>query len=75
MKDDFAKAALEAVEQVYPKSKGNVEVTDVATPMTTIRYTSNWKASYEGWKPNMKNLSTCIPKTLPGLKNFRMAGQ
>ncbi|MBN1648034.1 MAG: NAD(P)/FAD-dependent oxidoreductase [Spirochaetales bacterium] len=75
LKQQYADAALRAIESVYPKVHGKVEVTDVATPMTTIRYTSNWKGSYEGWLPNIENLSKSIPKTLPGLKNFRMAGQ
>ncbi|MBP7497774.1 MAG: NAD(P)/FAD-dependent oxidoreductase [Bacteroidales bacterium] len=56
-------------------SKEQIEVTDVSTPSTVIRYTGNWKGSFEGWiiTPGMgfKSLS----KILPGLNNFYLIGQ
>ncbi len=63
------------VEAMYPESQGKFLVTDMATPMTYIRYTGNYKASFEGWYPNFQNIMIKIPKTLPGLNNFYMAGQ
>jgi phytoene dehydrogenase-like protein len=52
----------------------NVERFDVATPATFMRYTHNWRASYEGWLPTPKILGRRIQYTLPGLKDFYMAG-
>ena len=39
-----------------------------------MRYTGNWQGSYEGWLPTPRILGRRIPYTLPGLKNFYMAG-
>jgi phytoene dehydrogenase-like protein len=52
-----------------------VEVTDVATPYTTWRYTLNFHGSPEGWLPTTKAIMTNIPRALPGLADFYMAGQ
>jgi phytoene dehydrogenase-like protein len=59
----------------YPDLKDSIEVADVATPLTDVRYTGVWKGSYEGFLPSSKNLMDNIPPTLPGLKKFYMAGQ
>jgi phytoene dehydrogenase-like protein len=48
---------------------------DVATPLTFERYTGNWQASILGWEVTKKTSATVMSKTLPGLKNFYMAGQ
>jgi phytoene dehydrogenase-like protein len=39
-----------------------------------VRYTGNWQGSYEGWLPTPRVLGRPISSTLPGLKNFYMAG-
>jgi phytoene dehydrogenase-like protein len=52
-----------------------IEVHDVATPATYIRYTNCWRGSYEGWLPTPGAFGKKLSKTLPGLKNFYMAGQ
>ncbi len=50
---------------------------DVASPTTFVRYTNNWKGSFEGWQvtPKTWDLGKVMKKTLPGLDNFYMAGQ
>jgi phytoene dehydrogenase-like protein len=63
------------LESIYPGIRGDIEVVDVSTPMTTVRYTGNWHASYEGWRPTAATMRTKIPNTLPGLKGFKMIGQ
>jgi len=63
-----------ALDKRFPGLAANVERTDVATPMTFVRYTGNWQGSYEGWLPTPHILGRRIPPTLPGLKNFYMAG-
>ncbi|MGE5602668.1 MAG: phytoene desaturase family protein [Nitrososphaerales archaeon] len=66
---------LEQLERHYPGLTGQVEVTDVATPCTTWRYTRNYRGAYEGWLPTPKQLMTALPRTLKGLDRFVMAGQ
>jgi phytoene dehydrogenase-like protein len=53
----------------------NLEMVDVATPATTIRFTHNWKGSVEGWMVTRETGFDSLPKELPGLKDFYMAGQ
>ncbi|MCX5779522.1 MAG: NAD(P)/FAD-dependent oxidoreductase, partial [Firmicutes bacterium] len=83
-KDEIAYAAekarvaaqvLERLEELYPGTAPKVEVTDVATPFTFWHYTRNYRASYEGWLMTKTAVQTMLPKTLPGLSNFYMAGQ
>ena len=63
------------LEKHFPEITGNIEVVDVATPMTDVRYTGVWKGAYEGFMPSSRNLLTNLKPTLPGLKRFYMAGQ
>lgn len=63
------------VTSTYPECSGRVEMTDVATPHTFVRYTGNWKGSYEGWLLTADSFFTQMPITLPGLSGFYMAGQ
>jgi phytoene dehydrogenase-like protein len=74
-KKRIANAVLEEFEKRYPGSKATLEVTDVATPATVIRYTNNWKGSMEGWLITPKTGMKQLPTTLPGLKDFYMVGQ
>jgi phytoene dehydrogenase-like protein len=74
-KERVAAEVLRRLEAHYPGLSSQVEVTDVATPYTTWRYTLNWKGAYEGWLPTGPQLMTSLPRTLPGLANFYMAGQ
>jgi phytoene dehydrogenase-like protein len=67
--------AVRWLESVYPGIGAEIEVADVATPMTTVRYTGNWHASYEGWRPVPDTMRVKLEKTLPGLKGFSMIGQ
>ncbi|OIO96599.1 MAG: hypothetical protein AUK03_03650 [Anaerolineae bacterium CG2_30_64_16] len=71
----LAAEVLERLEAHYPGLSTQVEVTDVATPYTTWRYTLNCRGAYMGWLPTSKQLMTSLPRTLPGLADFYMAGQ
>jgi phytoene desaturase len=70
-----AAEALRRVEPYYPGLTAAVDMTDVATPYTTWRYTLNRHGAYEGWLPTPSALMTAVPRTLPGLRGFYMAGQ
>jgi phytoene dehydrogenase-like protein len=50
-------------------------MTDVSTPATLVRYTGNWRGSFEGWLPTPQWQLKNVPQTLPGLGRFWMAGQ
>ena len=66
---------LSRLEKHYPGLSAKVEVVDVATPHTIWRYTLNHKGAAMAWMPTTKFFKTSLPRTLPGLKNFCMAGQ
>ena len=73
-----ANQVIEQLEKIYPGIREQIEVTDVATPLSYERYTGNWQGSTCGWlltKSTMKLMLLGMSKTLPGLKNFYMAGQ
>jgi phytoene dehydrogenase-like protein len=74
-KDRVAADVLAWLDTVYPGISRDVEVTDVATPMTTVRYTGNYRGSYEGWRPTVKTVGLKLGNTLPGLAGFTMIGQ
>jgi len=63
------------LEKHYPGISPHVEVVDVATPVTDVKFTGVWKGSYEGFMPASKNLMDNLKPILPGLKKFYMAGQ
>jgi phytoene dehydrogenase-like protein len=65
---------ITALEQRFSGLAARIERSDIATPATYVRYTGNWQGSYEGWLPTPRILGRRIPYTLPGLKDFYMAG-
>ncbi|MFC2000912.1 phytoene desaturase family protein [Chloroflexota bacterium] len=74
-KERVAREVLERLETHHPGLSSLVEVTDVATPHTTWRYTKNHRGAFEGWLPSAKVITTNVERTLPGLSSFYMAGQ
>jgi phytoene dehydrogenase-like protein len=74
-KERVAQEVLRRLECHYPGISRQVEMTDVATPYTTWRYTRNWKGAYMGWLPTPDVITTTVRRTLPGLDHFVMAGQ
>jgi phytoene dehydrogenase-like protein len=77
-KDEIAGKVIELLEQRFPGISKQVEMIDVATPMTFERYTGNWKGSFEGWLITPENSNVMMKpmsQKLPGLNNFYMCGQ
>jgi phytoene dehydrogenase-like protein len=74
-KEVIVDEVISCLDKRFPGFATQVEMVDVATPNTFERYTGNWQASFEGWLPTPDVMSKAIPKTLPGLHNFYMAGQ
>jgi len=73
-----ADIVIDLLERWYPGIRQQVELVDVATPLSYERYTGNWMGSTCGWlltKDTMRMMLLGMDKTLPGLKNFYLAGQ
>ncbi|HEY1787484.1 MAG TPA: NAD(P)/FAD-dependent oxidoreductase [Verrucomicrobiae bacterium] len=73
-KKNLLRRIIAILDKRFPGLARSIERFDVATPATFVRYTHNWRASYEGWLPTPQILGRRIRYTLPGLKNFYMAG-
>ncbi|HLE16467.1 MAG TPA: NAD(P)/FAD-dependent oxidoreductase [Anaerolineales bacterium] len=69
---------IDLLEKWYPGIREQIEVVDVATPLSYERYTGNWMGSTCGWLLTRQTMAmniTGMRTTLPGLKNFYMIGQ
>jgi len=78
MKGRVGRTVVDLLEGRFPGISSEVEMIDVATPLTFERYTGNWKGSFEGWLLTPENSFTMMrpmAQTLPGLGNFYMCGQ
>ncbi|HTJ00752.1 MAG TPA: NAD(P)/FAD-dependent oxidoreductase [Dongiaceae bacterium] len=73
-KKKILRTIIDILDRRFPGLAQHVDRFDVATPATYVRYTGNWQGSYEGWLPTPRILGRRIESTLPGLKNFYMAG-
>jgi len=74
-KIQIQKDATAFLEKEYPGISAFIEVTDVATPRTDVRYTGVKNGAYEGFMPSKENMMKSLKMQLPGLQNFYMAGQ
>lgn len=77
-KEQVARTVLELLDERFPGISQQVEMVDVATPLTFEQHTGNWKGSFEGWLITPQNSHTMMsrmPQTLPGLQDFYMCGQ
>lgn len=76
-KAEIARAIVERLEARFPGLSSEVEVVDVSTPLTTERYTRNFRG-LQAWMPKeslTKVLRKGLSRSLPGLDNFYMVGQ
>ena len=74
-KEKIADTVIALLDKRFPGLAAQVEMKDVATPITFHRYTGNWQGSFEGWMVTPENATMNMSKTLPGLDCFYMAGQ
>lgn len=68
-------AVIAVLERMLPAIRKAIEVIDVSTPASVIRYTGNWKGSMEGWLLTPGTAFKPLRHTLPGLQRFMMVGQ
>ena len=79
-KKDIAIKVIDRLAQRFPGIGDQIEVVDVATPLTYERYTGNWQGSMEGWLITSETMGLMMSdkgmdKTVPGLDCFYMVGQ
>jgi phytoene dehydrogenase-like protein len=74
-KKRIADATIAELDRRWPGFAAAVEVVDVPTPATYVRYTGNWKGSPDGWYITPGNARAKPLRTLPGLSDLTMIGQ
>ena len=74
-KQQLADKVAEYIEQRIPGFKDAIELTDVATPATYIRYANLYKASWEGFAPTPELMKINISKKVKGIKGLYLSGQ
>jgi phytoene dehydrogenase-like protein len=71
IKSAFAEQVIDRLDERLGGIKDFIEVVDVATPATILRYTANWKGSAQGLMAGKNFLApTPVKFKFPGLKNF-----
>jgi phytoene dehydrogenase-like protein len=75
-KKRIADYTIAELDKRWPGFASQVEVVDVPTPATYVRYTGNWRGSPDGWYLTPENLmKRTMLRSLPGLSGFHMVGQ
>jgi len=75
-KKRIADFTISQLEKRWPGFAAQVEVVDVPTPVTYVRYTGNWQGSPDGWYITTENMRRQAPmRSLPGLSDLYMIGQ
>jgi phytoene desaturase len=74
-KQQLAEKVAEYINQRIPGFKDAIEVIDVATPATYMRYANLYKGSWEGFAPTPELLKINIRKNVKGVKGLYLSGQ
>jgi len=74
-KEKIKQDVISILESEFPGITASIEETDVATPLTDIRYTGVRNGSYEGFLITPGTFMASLPNKIPALKNFYLAGQ
>ena len=75
-KEEIAIHMIEEIDTHFNDIKTKVEMIDVATPATYIRYTNNWNSGAPlGWGTGLGLPGNKPGKEVEGLQNFFMCGQ
>lgn len=74
IKNEFLEKILPVIDKKLGGIKDKIEVIDIATPATFVRYTNSWKGSTQGWMPGKNVLAPSPVKSVfPLLDNFYLA--
>lgn len=74
-KSALSDAILDRIDAAIPGVRAATRQTDLATPLTFWRSARSWRGAFEGWMPRTESFTGHLPRTLPGLSGFYMAGQ
>jgi phytoene dehydrogenase-like protein len=74
-KEAAARTVISLLDRRYPGLAAQIEMWDVATPLTFEHYTGNRRGSFIGWDLTPDTFMMPMSKTLPGLQGFYLAGQ
>lgn len=75
-KKRIAEATIAELDKRWPGFASQIEVVDVPTPATYVRYTGNWQGSPDGWYITPDNMrKRTLLRMLPGLPGLYMVGQ
>lgn len=74
-KERMADILIDTVEQrLLPGLREAIEVKEIGTPLTNVRYTSNYRGAIYGWDQTLQNSGERrVPHTTP-IKNLYLAG-
>ena len=75
-KEKVADRVIDILEPRFPGIRGQVDVIDVATPLTTERFTGNGMGyTTESGKVDMLGMMLAKPRALPKVRNLQLVGQ
>ena len=74
-KNRVADEIVKALDKRFGNIKKNLEMIDVATPATYIRYTNNWTGGQISWKATRMTFGKPTTWQIKGLSGFYMTGQ
>ena len=74
-KNRVADEIVKALDKRFGSISKNLEMVDVASPATYIRYTNNWTGGQISWKATRKTFGKPTTWQIKGLSGFYMTGQ
>lgn len=74
-KQKLAEEVAGFIDDRIPGFKQAIQVIDVATPATYIRYANLYKGSWEGFAPTPEMVKTNIRRKVEGVKGLYLSGQ
>ncbi|MGE5630736.1 MAG: phytoene desaturase family protein [Caulobacteraceae bacterium] len=74
-KNIISESIIEILDKRIGQIRDKIEMIDVATPATYIRYTNNWRGSTQGWSNENIFKANPFKKELPNLSSFYLCGQ
>jgi len=75
-KKEYADIIIKRLEEkLIPGLSNHIEVLDIATPITYLRYTNNRDGAIMGFKPNFSNIRKGVASIRTPIKNLYIGGQ
>jgi prolycopene isomerase len=75
-KQKYADILIRRVEdKLIPRLRDHIEVIDIATPLTYLRYTGNRDGAIMGFRPNYRNIKNKVAHISTPLKNLYIGSQ